>query len=234
MKITKYQQSCLVIESEGKKLLIDPGSFFAQNNKAEDFLDVSAVLLTHTHADHFDKNILRIFFDNEIPIYGNSDVAQQLETVGIKCNEVKDRNRFTIENFEIEPVDLPHCKLRRCKVCKASVWNIPSGCKEHPNKVDVVDGPLNTGFLVNRNFFHPGDGVEIEGFEVKNTGVAIVGPTISYSDAWAFVRQIRAKTVVPMHYTHPAFIDRGPKEFAKLAPENTRVIILGDGESAEI
>ncbi len=233
LRLTKYPQSCFVIESAGKKIMIDPGIFFAEKFKAADFLDVTAVLFTHQHIDHLDIASVKLFAANKIPIYGNADVAAKLSAENVKVNEVSGRKKFFVAGFEIEPVDLPHCQLRQCKVCKNKIWNQPS-CKDHQNQVETLDGPQNTGFLVDGVFFHPGDGVEIENVIAKNAGVPIVGPTITYADAWLFAEQIKAKTVIPMHYDHLGFLNRDPNEFAKLVPKGIDVRILENGESTEL
>ena len=52
MKITKYPQSCLLIETKGKKILVDPGDtdykeeYFAAWNSSD------LILITHKHSDH--------------------------------------------------------------------------------------------------------------------------------------------------------------------------------------
>ncbi len=49
MKISKYIHSCLLLEKQGFKLLIDPGKFsFAEGLvKPADFKDVDAIIITH-------------------------------------------------------------------------------------------------------------------------------------------------------------------------------------------
>ncbi len=235
MKITKYPQSCFVIESAGKKIMIDPGSFFAEKFSAKDFLDVSAVLLTHQHIDHLDINSLKIFAGRKIPIYGNTDVVAKLSVDGVKVNEVRDREKFSVAGFEIEPVDLPHCQLPSCKTCGRKFPVRP--CPDHKNAdIVLVDGPPNTGFVINATFFHAGDGIELAGFTAKNAGVPIVGPTIDHERAWKFIRGLNAKTVIPMHYDYSVFPAelRDPKRFAKLAPKGVKVIVLNHGESTEL
>ena len=105
MKITKYPHSCFIFEDKGSKIMIDPGSFFAQKYRAEDFLDVKAVFITHQHPDHMDVNSLKVFASKNIPIYGNTDVVKVLGEAGIKVIEVNDK-AINISSFEIEPIHI--------------------------------------------------------------------------------------------------------------------------------
>ena len=62
MKIYKYLHSCLVLEENGKRLLIDPGAFSFLEGllKPEDIGPVDAILLTHQHLDHYYPDALKI------------------------------------------------------------------------------------------------------------------------------------------------------------------------------
>jgi L-ascorbate metabolism protein UlaG (beta-lactamase superfamily) len=54
MKITKYPQSCLLLEKNGQRIVIDPGKFFAEKYSFAELGEISAVLYTHRHGDHLD------------------------------------------------------------------------------------------------------------------------------------------------------------------------------------
>ena len=52
MNITKYPQSCIVIENGSERLIIDPGSLVNPKFTTESLLPVDAILITHEHQDH--------------------------------------------------------------------------------------------------------------------------------------------------------------------------------------
>ena len=57
MRVTKYPQSCLVVETDGVRLLIDPGVFVTASYEPDDLGEIDAVLYTHRHADHVDPEL---------------------------------------------------------------------------------------------------------------------------------------------------------------------------------
>ena len=50
MRVTKHEHACLRLDSEGKTLLIDPGSFTLP---LDDLGTLVGVVLTHEHPDHW-------------------------------------------------------------------------------------------------------------------------------------------------------------------------------------
>ena len=54
MKITKYGQSCVLIETKGKRILIDPGDYeFKDSFLEKDWTNIDVILITHMHGDHY-------------------------------------------------------------------------------------------------------------------------------------------------------------------------------------
>lgn len=210
MTITKYPQSTFEIENFGKKILIDPGSYCMDNYPVGHFNDILGVFLTHQHPDHMHVDAVKFWSSQNISIFGNDDVVKVLASYEILAKKVENRQKYHFENFEIEPVDLPHCKM-----------------------IDTSDGPPNTGFLINNLFFHPGDGIEIEGLKVDTAGIPIAGPAIDYNRAWKFAKSLELKRVVPMHYSNPRF-PADPEEFSKENKLGIEISILVDGQSLEI
>lgn len=210
MTIKKFPQSHLVISGNSSKLVIDPGYItFERGFKVEEFSDVDGFLITHKHEDHMDsKHIVQLV--GEKPVFGNSDVVSKLLNLGVKATAVEDRQKFSVAGFEIESVNLPHCKM-----------------------TDGADGPPNTGFLVNGIFFHPGDGIELNNFTAENLALPIAGPSIDYQKALKFAQALKAKLVIPIHYDSRFSADL--KQFQSLAePHAIKVVGLSFGEQVTI
>lgn len=208
MKITKYPQSNLIVEENGKRLMIDPGIFTFEKFSAEEMGSLDAILITHQHPDHFDPNHIAHF--SALPIYANADVATLAADSGIKIREVENGVSFEVEGFQITPVDLPHCKM-----------------------IDGSDGPPNTGYVINETFFHPGDGIELNGLEVNSAGIPITGPTINNERAWSLAKALKVTKVIPIHYSNPKYTP-DVEGFKQSSPENVEVILLEDGQSTEL
>lgn len=209
MKITKYPQSCLLLEKSGRRVLIDPGNFVAKKYKAEDFLPLDGVLVTHEHADHADKGLLRAFKEAGVRVVVNASMAEILE--GIKTEVIEDGDEFELGGFEVKAHELPHCLM-----------------------MDGSQGPQNTGYILDDTFFHPGDGVKISGVAVRAAAVPIAGPDVSPHDAYAFMESLGAETIIPVHYD---FFIADPEFFKKMAARfdgRVRVAALGVGESLEL
>lgn len=61
MKIRHLVHSCLLVETAGRRLLVDPGGFSAEAVRglgAEVLAGIDAVLITHQHPDHLDRSLL--------------------------------------------------------------------------------------------------------------------------------------------------------------------------------
>jgi len=203
MKITRYFQSCLLVEEAGARILIDPSG---QEDIAK-FGKVDAVLYTHEHSDHFDKDMAQTFVEQGVaPVYVNASTAKQ---IAASTTKVSDGQQFEVAGVKIKAIELPHCLM----------W-------------DGSDGPQNTGYLISQKLFHPGDGKELDSLKVDILACPINGPDVSLKDAFAFCKQVSAKHIVPVHYD---YLGGNPEVFADVGKGmglNTHV--LKNGGSVEI
>lgn len=202
MQVTKYPQSCLVVEVGGRRLLIDPGVFVTASYAPDDLGEIDAVLYTHRHPDHVDTDLAATLRERGVELFGNADVCDLLGHAGV--TEVRDGVPFDAAGVEVVPHDLEHVEL-----------------------VDGAPGPPNTGFLVDGALFHPGDGIEITGLGARALAAPISGPSISFRDAYRLVEAVGARTVVPIHYD---LFTADPRHFAQVC-DVAEVVPLADGEA---
>lgn len=167
MQITRYPQSCLVVQHESTKIVIDPGVNFLESHSFDEIAAVDAVLYTHQHKDHYDQTIAEQFITKGTAIYCNAATA---ELVGSHAEVVADGATFTVGSLEIIARELPHMTL-------------PDG----------GDGPQNTGYVINGTFFHPGDGKDIDSLFVEVLALPITGPDISPKEAFSFAQKVKAQ-----------------------------------------
>jgi L-ascorbate metabolism protein UlaG (beta-lactamase superfamily) len=203
MKITRYFQSCLLVEEEDARLLIDPSAQEAE--RVDEFGYIDAVLYTHEHADHFDAELADKFREGGAQIYANQSTAAKMAN---KPNIMTDGDEFEVKGLSVQAIELPHCLM----------W-------------DGSDGPQNTGYYLGGKLFHPGDGKELADFSMEVLAVPITGPDISLKDALDFAKQVKAKTVIPIHYD---YIGTKAEVFASVAGDKLRVDVLDLGESIEL
>lgn len=217
MKVKKYPQSHLVITGNSTKIIIDPGSItFTAGYKSEEFQGADAYLITHQHQDHMDPENIKGIVNSKL-VYGNNDVVNKLKSLRVEAKETHNREKFQVGEFEITPIDLPHCKMQ-----------------------DGSDGPPNTGFLINPDsigvnniFFHPGDGDKVPtGLTSHNLALPIAGPTITIQRALQFAKDLEAKVVIPIHYD---YFKADPNEFKNMASRfGIEVRPLAPGQETEI
>jgi L-ascorbate metabolism protein UlaG (beta-lactamase superfamily) len=205
MKVTRYFQSCLLIEDGDTRILIDPSG--QEASRVGEFGKLDAVLYTHEHSDHFDPELAKKFVEEAVaPVYANASTAKLIEA---SKTVVENNQEFKVGGMAIKAIELPHCLF-------------PDGS----------EGPQNTGYLINAKFFDPGDGKELDGLSVDALALPINGPDISLKDAYDFAMQVQAKQVVPVHYDYlggnPDFIDMF------LSKKGVKTHALKVGESTEL
>ena len=59
MKITKFPQSCLLIETKEKKILVDPGNLKYKEEYLDIWKQADIILITHKHPDHCNNEVDR-------------------------------------------------------------------------------------------------------------------------------------------------------------------------------
>lgn len=207
MRLTKYPQSCLLIEEpDGGRVLVDPGRFVAEAYDLDDLGEVDAVCYTHRHFDHLDEGWAKSLLDDHVPVYANADVAAHLDAEDA-VTVVADGDDFRAGGFEVTVHHLPHVPM-----------------------VDGSAGPPNLGFVFAGGLLHPGDSVTVGGIAVDTLATPIAGPSISYRDAYAMLRQTGARTSIPVHYD--LFL-ADPDLFADFC-DVAEVVVLGHGESTTV
>jgi L-ascorbate metabolism protein UlaG (beta-lactamase superfamily) len=205
MKVTRYFQSCLLVEDNGVRVLIDPSG--QEKERLGDFGKLDAVFYTHEHSDHFDADMARDFVEQGMaPVYANVSTAKLIEA---SKTVIGDGQEYDVKGLKIKAVELPHCLM-----------------------VDGSKSVQNTGYLINTRLFHPGDGKELAGLKVDTLAVPINGPDISLKDAYAFCMQVAAKQVIPIHYDYlggnPDFLG------SSLNKKGVKVHAMTIGDSLEL
>ena len=173
MNVTKYHHSCLVIESNEKVAIIDPGIFTFQ----EKVLDLSKlktldyICITHEHPDHFSidqiKKIIAKF--PNLQLITNESVQKLLEAEGI--------NSSVFGNEVVSFENSPHEKL----------WD--------------YEVQLNLAFTVFNQLTHPGDSLQISKTS-EVLALPITAPWGSVTQAVEAALRLKPKAIIPIHDWH--------------------------------
>lgn len=210
MKITKYPQSCLLIEEGDTRVVIDPGTIFTNSYDADELGEIEAVLYTHQHQDHLDVSLLDGFAETGVRLIANQATA---DVIGddFEVEIVSDGDSLEIGDLQITAHELPHVLM-----------------------IDGSEGPQNTGYIINGNFFHPGDGLETEDLQVENLALPMAGPDVSPKDLMDFAQSVGAQTLIPIHNDVFVVDAKIIASFAEKFNLSFNWVHLADGESLDI
>jgi L-ascorbate metabolism protein UlaG (beta-lactamase superfamily) len=182
MKISKHIHSCILVEENNERILIDPGpfSFIEGLVKPEEFTGINAILITHKHGDHYDVNAIKEILENNsgAKVFANKVMVEELEKSEISA-EVFESGEKKIGNFSVSALPAEHQPL--------------------PSPV-----PPNTAFLINSVFLHPGDSFDKKIFDTKARILAlpVAAPWLNIMESLKFVSNYKPSEVIPIHDGH--------------------------------
>ena len=94
MKITKYNQSCLLVETNNKRILFDPGTFGYVDSLLDEWVNIDYILVTHKHVDHCNENAINeIIKRDNAKLYTTKEVADSFNLINpiiVKQDDVID------------------------------------------------------------------------------------------------------------------------------------------------
>ncbi len=108
MKLTKFVHSCLLIEKDNTKILVDPGVYSWKSGlvSEEALSGITHVAVTHDHSDHLNQEFVEAVQKSSPSAawYGPPEVINQLESWGVDgCDSSEDS---LVEFIESEHADL--------------------------------------------------------------------------------------------------------------------------------
>lgn len=173
MKITKYEHACLMVEDGNDKLVIDPGTYSKSFN---DYQNVTAVVVTHVHQDHFDPDKLnKIIASNpSVEIYTTDNVAKEFNNPKTKAVTGGDKTN-------------------------AGSMNLEFFGGQHAIIHSSYPVAQNVGVLVNDSLYYPGDSFSKPDEPVKVLAVPASAPWMKAGEAMDFVVAVKSQIVFPTH-----------------------------------
>ncbi|MGW1681410.1 MBL fold metallo-hydrolase [Saccharopolyspora sp. NPDC002376] len=211
MQITHFGHSCVLVETESARLLIDPGTFSAD---FEGLRDLDAVLVTHQHADHIDLDRLPALLDanpNALLMVDPGSEASVAER-GLSATIARPGDSIELSGAAITVVGGEHAVI-------------------HPD-IPVVD---NIGYIVDHGaFYHPGDSFFVPEQRIDVLGLPTAAPWLKLSEAIDFLRAVAPRTAVPIHEAVLAVPQMHYRMFEHLGPKDTAIQVLTKGTPASV
>ena len=171
MTVTHLGHACVLYSTPSDRILIDPGTL----SSFADLRDLTAVLVTHEHADHVDVPAVLALLE-----------ANPAAT--LVCDE------RTAASFPTATVARSGDLLPLGGVTVSVL-----GGTHAPVYGDVPDCPNLAYLLDDGALLHPGDSFFVPDRPVETLAVAIDGPWLKLSEAVDYVKAVRPETVLPIH-----------------------------------
>jgi len=163
----------MVVDIDGDRLIIDPGSW---TRSVADLTDVLAVVITHEHADHWtDAQLAAIREANpSVRFFGPEGVAIAVPDHPIE--RVREGDVVEVGPFRLEFFGEKHAVIH--------------------SSMPIVD---NVGVLVNDTLYYPGDSYTVPGRLVEVLAVPTGAPWLKIGDVMDFVLEVAPRRAFPVH-----------------------------------
>lgn len=179
MRLTHVGHSCVVVEAGEARVLLDPGTFA---DGWETVTGLDAVLITHTHPDHCDRDRLPLLLagNPDAVVAAEPDVAAELSSPDRPVQPLSPGDALDVGRARVTAVGGLHA------VIHADIPRVG-----------------NVGFVVQApgepSLFHPGDSYEAVPDDVDVLAVPLNGPWSAFKETVDFVRSIGPRLAFPIH-----------------------------------
>lgn len=211
MKITRFGHACLLVETDGARILIDPGVF---SQGFESLNDLDAVVVTHQHPDHLDQDRLPALLavNPGTRLLVDPQTHDLLSAKGIDCATLTAGEAVELKDVTLTPVGRLHAVIH-----------------DYVPRIDNVGVVVTAGGV---RLYHPGDAYDGEPGDVDVLAVPLTAPWASVKETIAFVRRISARVAIPIHDMTASDAGRGMyvQHVSSFSGDDTTVHDLAVGE----
>ena len=205
MRIQKLGHSCLLVETGDARVLIDPGTLAGD---LSDVRDLTGILLTHQHADHYDADRFGslVQANPDAVIVADEGTAEKISERGLAVRAVRAGDTLQIGGVSVGVHGTQH------EVVHADIPVIP-----------------NVGYAID-GLFHPGDSFTLPPAGTSVLAAPLVAPWSKVAETVAYLRAADVATVVPVHDAIAAVPGMYRQIVGGLLPESMTIHgIDGDG-----
>lgn len=209
MKITKLGHCCLLIETKGKRILTDPGSYTIETHSKIENIDY--ILFTHEHQDHYHTESLKVILEKnpEVVIFSNNSVSELLDKVGIKHTLVNNGDNILLGDISIDGIGEKHARMH-----------------------STIPLSSNLGYFIDGRLWYPGDAFTNPERSVEILALPVSGPWMKLSEAIDYALLLKPKKVFPVH-DGTRFGSSHILPAKVLTPEGIEFIVMTEGDSKE-
>lgn len=210
MQLTKLGHACLHIRDGDASVLIDPGTW---SSGFEDLRGLSAILITHQHADHVDMERIGALVEanRQAIVAAEQDTAGQLAERGITVQVTGAGDGFDAGGLSVRVFGEQHALIH------ADIPRVP-----------------NVGYLLGDTVFHPGDSFTVPDAAVPVLALPTGAPWLKAGEAIDFLRAVAPQVAVPIHERTLAMPQMEYGRFESLGPADTEIRVLTDGDSTDV
>jgi L-ascorbate metabolism protein UlaG (beta-lactamase superfamily) len=210
MRLRKLGHSCLLVETDDARVLLDPGVW---SPGADDVEGLAAVLVTHQHPDHVDPDRLRGLLDRNPDaqlITDEGTAATLRRDHGIEATVASAGDQFDL-GIGVEAVGDLHAEI-------------------HPDIPRIG----NVGYVLDGRLLHPGDALSVTDREVEILALPTMAPWMRMADAVGFLRAVTPWRAVPIHDGLLKSTDIYYGAFRSLGPDSSELLVLDDGAPVDV
>jgi L-ascorbate metabolism protein UlaG (beta-lactamase superfamily) len=211
MRIIHFGHSCVLLETESARLLIDPGTWSSGFEMAR---ELDGILITHQHPDHLDTEKLPVVMAANpkatlVVDEGSADVVKEL---GLAATVLRSGEHTEIAGAAVHVAGGRHAVIHE--------------------DVPII---ANNGYVIDHGaFYHPGDSLAVPEQAIDVLGVPTAAPWLKTREAVTFMRAVGPRVALPIHEAVVAKLELYYGLLDRLAPKGTAVTSLPHGELTEV